>query len=116
MRYPQRIGRLSVPGRKVRLATAAMLVATTVAACGGGGQDGVDHLERHDLRQLAQMARGEDTVGYRDLAGDDTLTGQRSSHVVTTRLGGQAVLPGLRFLRPADHQIGTHPLPPGHQP
>lgn len=36
MRYPQRIGRLSVPGRKVRLATAAMLVATTVAACGGG--------------------------------------------------------------------------------
>lgn len=34
MRYPQRTGRLSVPRRKVRLATAAMLVATTMAACG----------------------------------------------------------------------------------
>lgn len=38
MRYPKRTGRLSVTGRKARLATAAMLVATTVAAC--GGQDG----------------------------------------------------------------------------
>ena len=41
MRYPQRIGRLSVPGRKVQLATAAMLlVATTVAACGDSQDDG----------------------------------------------------------------------------
>ena len=41
MRYPKRIGRLSVPGRKVQLATAAMLlVATTVAACGDGEDDG----------------------------------------------------------------------------
>src|SRR5690349_11326575 len=39
MRYPKRRGRLSVPGR-VQLATAAMLLlATTVAACGGDGQD-----------------------------------------------------------------------------
>jgi hypothetical protein len=42
------------------------------------GKDRVDHLERHDLRQLAQMARGEDTLGYCDLAGDDTLARQRS--------------------------------------
>jgi hypothetical protein len=41
-------------------------------------QDRIDHLERHDLRRLAQMARGENAFGYRDLAGDDTLTGQRS--------------------------------------
>jgi len=40
------------------------------------GQDRVDHLERDDLRQLTQMTRGEDTFGYRDLAGDDTLTRQ----------------------------------------
>lgn len=38
MRYPKPLGRLSVPGRKVQLATAAMLVATTVAACGGDTQ------------------------------------------------------------------------------
>jgi hypothetical protein len=42
-------------------------------------QDRIDHLKWHDLRQLAQMTRGEDAFGYRDLAGDDTLTGQRSS-------------------------------------
>ncbi|GAA1027984.1 extracellular solute-binding protein [Virgisporangium ochraceum] len=35
MRYPKRIGRLPVPGRKVKLAMAAMLLATTMAACGG---------------------------------------------------------------------------------
>lgn len=41
MRYQQRIGRLSVPGRKVQLATAAMLlVATTMVACGDGQDDG----------------------------------------------------------------------------
>ena len=34
------------------------------------------NLERDDLRQLTQMTRGEDTFGYRDLAGDDTLTRQ----------------------------------------
>lgn len=40
MRYPKLTGRLSVPGRKARLATAAMLlVATTVAACGDGQGD-----------------------------------------------------------------------------
>ncbi|MGW1365499.1 hypothetical protein ACWCQP_50575 [Streptomyces chartreusis] len=43
------------------------------------GEDLIDHLERHDLRQLTQMTRSEDTFGYRDLAADDTLTGQRSS-------------------------------------
>ena len=42
------------------------------------GEGRIDHLERHDLRQFAQMTRGEDAIGYRDLAGDDTLTGQRS--------------------------------------
>ncbi|RAO33964.1 hypothetical protein PSN13_02831 [Micromonospora saelicesensis] len=41
MRSPKRIGRMSAPGRKVRLATAAMLlVATTVTACGDGKDDG----------------------------------------------------------------------------
>ena len=45
--------------------------------CATLGQDRIDHLERDDLRQLAQMARGEDAFGYRDLAGDDTLTRQR---------------------------------------
>ncbi len=40
MRYGQRVGRLSLPGRKLRLATAAVLAATTVAACGGGGGGG----------------------------------------------------------------------------
>ena len=40
MRHPKRIGRTSVPGRKVQLATAAMLlVATTLAACGDGQDD-----------------------------------------------------------------------------
>ncbi len=41
MRYVKRAGQSSLPGRKVRLATAALLVATTLAACGGGG-DGDD--------------------------------------------------------------------------
>lgn len=36
MRYSKRAGHWSLPGRKVRLATAALLVATTFAACGGG--------------------------------------------------------------------------------
>ncbi|MFG2287901.1 hypothetical protein ACGFOU_17800 [Streptomyces sp. NPDC048595] len=36
------------------------------------GQSGVGRLERRDLRQLAQMTRGDDIVGHRDLAGDDT--------------------------------------------
>lgn len=36
MRYPHRIGRLSVPGRRARLAAAAMLMVTTAVACGGG--------------------------------------------------------------------------------
>ncbi|GAB3895563.1 hypothetical protein GCM10027612_48510 [Microbispora bryophytorum subsp. camponoti] len=35
MRYLKRSGRLSVPRRTAQLATAAMLVATTMAACGG---------------------------------------------------------------------------------
>ena len=39
MRYPQRIGRPAVPGRKVLLATAALLLATTVAACGDQDDD-----------------------------------------------------------------------------
>ncbi|MBL0747081.1 extracellular solute-binding protein [Nocardioides baculatus] len=42
MRYSKRAGLSSLPGRKVRLATAALLVATTFAACGGGGDDGDD--------------------------------------------------------------------------
>ena len=40
MRYAKRAGRRSRPGRQVRLATAAILVATALAACGGGGDDG----------------------------------------------------------------------------
>jgi multiple sugar transport system substrate-binding protein len=39
MRNPKRIGRLSVPGRKAQLAAVALLLATTVAACGGDGDD-----------------------------------------------------------------------------
>jgi len=42
------------------------------------GEDLVDHLEGHDLGQLAQMSRGEDTLGYRDFTRDDRLSGQRS--------------------------------------
>ncbi|GED89914.1 hypothetical protein TNCT6_69990 [Streptomyces sp. 6-11-2] len=42
------------------------------------GEDLVDHLERHGLSHLAQMTRGEDAFGYRDLTGDDRLSGQRS--------------------------------------
>ncbi|WP_246492318.1 hypothetical protein, partial [Actinomadura alba] len=72
------------------------------------GQRLVDHLERHDLRQLAQMARGEDTFGHRDLAGDDTLTRQRSSRGERFVFGGQTVLPGLRFLRPANRPATSH--------
>ncbi|PKH37095.1 multiple sugar transport system substrate-binding protein [Nocardioides alpinus] len=40
MRYAQRAGRRSLPGRPVRLATAAIVMATVLAACGGGGDDG----------------------------------------------------------------------------
>ena len=39
MRYAQRARRWSLPGRQVRLATAAILVATALAACGGGDGD-----------------------------------------------------------------------------
>ena len=43
MRYAKRVGRPSLPGRKVRLATAALLAATTLAACGSDdGDDGDD--------------------------------------------------------------------------
>ena len=40
MRYLQRAGRRSLPGRQARLATAAILMATALAACGGGDGDG----------------------------------------------------------------------------
>ena len=40
MRYLQRAGRRSLPGRQARLATAAILVAAALAACGGGDGDG----------------------------------------------------------------------------
>ena len=36
MRYVQRWGRPSLPGRQVRLAAAAIVMATALAACGGG--------------------------------------------------------------------------------
>ncbi len=41
MRYAQRVGRRSLPGRPLRLASAAIVMATVLAACGGGG-DGDD--------------------------------------------------------------------------
>lgn len=44
--------------------------------------DRVNQVKVHDLGQLAQMSRRVDTFGYRDLAGDDTLVGQRDSFVV----------------------------------
>lgn len=37
MRYVQRAGRASLPGRRARLATAAVVMATALAACGGDG-------------------------------------------------------------------------------
>jgi len=40
MRYLQRAGRRSLPGRQARLATAAILAATALAACGGGDDGG----------------------------------------------------------------------------
>lgn len=40
MRYLQRTGRRSFPGRPARLATAALLAASVLAACGGGDDDG----------------------------------------------------------------------------
>ena len=42
MRYAKRAGRMSLPSRPVRLATAAILMATLVA-CGGGGSDDGDN-------------------------------------------------------------------------
>jgi multiple sugar transport system substrate-binding protein len=39
MRYLQRAGRRSLPGRQARLATAALLAATALAACGSDGGD-----------------------------------------------------------------------------
>jgi hypothetical protein len=75
-------------------------------------QDRVDHLERHDLRQLAPVARGEDTVGYRDLAGDDTLTRQRSllgtSGVPMERSFHRAVS-AVRGSPPVPHRAGSPP-------
>jgi hypothetical protein len=67
------------------------------------GQCRVDHLERDDLRQLAQVARGEKTVGYCDLAGDDTLTGQRSSR------GERLVLADKPFYRGSASHIRRMP-------
>jgi multiple sugar transport system substrate-binding protein len=40
MRYAQRVGRRSLLSRQVGLATAALLAATALAACGGGDGDG----------------------------------------------------------------------------
>src|SRR5262249_13466129 len=43
------------------------------------GEDRINHLERHYLGQLTQMTRAVQPLGYRDLAGDDTVFRQRSS-------------------------------------
>jgi hypothetical protein len=43
------------------------------------GQHRIHQVEVDDLRQLAQMTRREHPRRYRDLAVDDTLTGQQDS-------------------------------------
>jgi len=40
----------------------------------GVGQHGVDHLERHDLRQLAQMTTGEQAASDSDNTGARVMT------------------------------------------
>ena len=40
MRYAMRVGRRSLPGRPLRLATAAIVMAAALAACGGGDDGG----------------------------------------------------------------------------
>lgn len=75
------------------------------------GEDRVDHLERHDLGQPAQVARSEDTLGHRDLAGDDTLSRQRS-----LRSCERLVLVDCQFCRGSASFVAAPPQPVTSRP
>ena len=72
------------------------------------GQDGIDHVERHDLSQFTEVAGGEDPTGDSDLAGDGRLNGQRSSICNGCLWSVKPFLPELRFL----HQSGIPQVRP----